>query len=178
LLIVCLVTSVLCFVLQRSEGAIDAQVYVILAISALFTLFATGMTAASIRLNMLNMTNVDLLQRQRVIQLAVYVPLDTPSNQNFLTVTYPLPPPQGEESVLRPQPLTQRKFAILRMEPGENPWHLGYLENWKAVMGPRPIDWLLPTRPLPRTQRDDMSSMYPMGPAFERLKQRYEIGSG
>ncbi|BFZ61606.1 Palmitoyltransferase pfa5 [Saitoella coloradoensis] len=41
-------------------------------------------------------------------------------------------------------PLTGR--AVLSTEPGENPWNLGRLENWKSVMGERWYEWFLPMR--------------------------------
>jgi palmitoyltransferase len=225
-LAVCLAAGVYCLVHQKREtGSIDGQVIAAVVLSAFFAFFAIVMSITAFRLVLLNITSVDSLRRDKVTQLAIRVPLDTPTNERFHTVTYPLPHPSPIPSFLppptrhqQPQPKSQtspnlrtrspaqtppptsqndgsgnpsaipleplsdrdrmarRTFAVVRTEPNENPWDLGYFRNWKAVMGNRPVDWLLPIRPSPCTKHDDdMASLYPMGPALERIKRRYGL---
>jgi palmitoyltransferase len=69
----------------------------------------------------------------------------------------------------------RRTFAILQAEPGENPWHLGYLQNFKSVMGDSIIEWLLPIRHSPCSRHDSMVSDYQFGPLVEELKRRYGL---
>ncbi|PKS12051.1 hypothetical protein jhhlp_001347 [Lomentospora prolificans] len=71
--------------------------------------------------------------------------------------------------------LAQRTFAILRTEPGENPWDLGYRRNWIEVMGSSPIGWFLPITRSPCTAHDNLESEYPYGPVLADLKARYGL---
>ncbi|RYP02980.1 hypothetical protein DL764_005466 [Monosporascus ibericus] len=172
-----------------------------IAMAAFFGIFNFLMTATSMRYVFLNMTNVDMLgARSKVHQLAVRVPRGTPSTHNFTTVTYPLPKLElgiNGEANRRPRPratdnsraggrangaspdprddLATRTFAILRTEPGENPWHLGYWQNWKSVMGTNFIDWLLPIRKSPCANHENGESFYPMGPLLADIRARYGL---
>lgn len=71
--------------------------------------------------------------------------------------------------------LAYRTFAILRTEPGENPWDLGYKRNWVEVMGSSPIGWLLPIKKSPCAAHGHLESEYPFGPALAELKVRYGL---
>ena len=184
--------------MRRGQGT-DARLIAGIAIAAFFGLFAFMMTATSMRYVLLNMTNVDMLgSRSKVYQLAVRVPRGTRSTDNFATVTYPLPklelgingeankrsvPSTGEGQAGRPSRevrdgLANRTFAILRTEPGENPWHLGYLRNWKEVMGTTIIDWILPIRKSPCTNHESHESLYPMGRVLSDIRARHGLGLG
>ncbi|RYP12384.1 hypothetical protein DL765_007372 [Monosporascus sp. GIB2] len=160
-----------------------------------------GENSTSMRYVFLNMTNVDMLgARRKVHQLAVRVPRGTRSTDNFTTVTYPLPKlelgingeanrrprplatdnsgPGGRANGASPDPrddLATRTFAILKTEPGENPWHLGYWQNWKSVMGTNFIDWLLPIRKSPCANHENGESFYPMGPILADIRARYGL---
>ena len=172
-----------------------------IAMAAFFGLFNLLMTATSMRYVFLNMTNVDILgARSKVHQLAVRVPRGTRSTDSFTTVTYPLPKLElgingeanrrsrpratdnsgsaGRPNGASPDPrddLATRTFAILRTEPGENPWHLGYWQNWKSVMGTNFIDWLLPIRKSPCVNHEIGESFYPMGPLLADIRARYGL---
>lgn len=66
-----------------------------------------------------------------------------------------------------------RTFAILKTEPGVNPWDLGSpLENLKVVMGNRIIDWFLPTSS-PCSNHDNPESQFQLGPAVYKLRKYY-----
>ncbi|RYO77679.1 hypothetical protein DL766_008909 [Monosporascus sp. MC13-8B] len=172
-----------------------------IAIAAFFGIFNFLMTVTSMRYVFLNMTNVDMLgARRKVHQLAVRVPHGPRSTDSFTTVTYPLPKlelgingeanrrsrpratdnsgPGGRANGASPDPrddLATRTFAILKTEPGENPWHLGYWENWKSVMGTNFIDWLLPIRKSPCANHENGESFYPMGPVLVDIRARYGL---
>lgn len=67
-------------------------------------------------------------------------------------------------------------FAILRSQPGENPFDLGDpIQNLKQVMGHTLWDWLLPLRVAPCVYHSSTVSAYPMGPVVERLKREAGI---
>lgn len=69
-----------------------------------------------------------------------------------------------------------RMFAILRTQPGENPFDLGDpIQNLKQVMGNTLWDWLLPLRVAPCVDHSSTVSAYPMGPVVERLKREAGI---
>lgn len=64
----------------------------------------------------------------------------------------------------------KRTFAILRMEPGRNPWDLGPVGNWKTVMGNNVLDWFLPIRRSPLCNHESEISQFVLGKDFEKLK--------
>ncbi|KAI1246306.1 hypothetical protein MGN70_013204 [Eutypa lata] len=185
------------FAMQARAGYVDSRLIAGVAIAAFFGLFSFTMTATSLRYIFLNMTNVDMLgSRTKVYQLAVRVPRGTRSTDKFTTVSYPLPKLElgingeanrrtrhgsagndGSSSSL-PNPrdnLATRTFAILRTEPGENPWHLGYWGNWKSIMGTHFIDWLLPIRKSPCVNHERHDGFYPTGSALADLCARYGL---
>ena len=138
------------------------------------------MTGTAARFVCSNMTNIDLLKRRMSYQLAVRVPLGTASTERFMTITYPLPRLQANGTAA-PEPdgerdrLARRTFAILRTEPGENPWDLGWKRNWTEVMGQSPFDWLLPIRKSPCARHQCEESEYPYGPLISELKVRHGL---
>ena len=166
----------------------------IIAIAAFFEIFVFTMAASSLRFAFLNVTNIDMLKRPWVYQLAVRVANGTvPANQ-FNVVTYPLPragrapgkkedgsgtagEPDNTAEALSPRDqLAQRTFAVLKTELGENPWDLGPWRNFQSVMGYNFIDWILPIHMSPCTMHDDdFSSDYEFGPVIDRLRERYNL---
>lgn len=69
-----------------------------------------------------------------------------------------------------------RMFAILRTQPGENPFDLGDpLKNLQQVMGHTLWDWLLPLRVAPCVDHSSTMSAYLMGPVVDRLKREAGI---
>src|SRR5690606_38427217 len=79
------------------------------------------------------------------------------------------PEPEGRDRFAR------RTFAILRTEPGENPWDLGWRRNWTEVMGYTPLDWLLPIKRSPCARHEGAESEYPYGKLVPELKARYGL---
>ncbi|KAI9743813.1 MAG: palmitoyltransferase pfa5 [Claussenomyces sp. TS43310] len=179
-----------------STRSLDPQFAVILGLAAFFGLFTLGMSGSSFHFAIMNLTTIENLNRKtRIWQLAVFLPQSeyvdayrsgwaTP----FPTVTYPLPKvSSGSTSFVGQSDNTNRlsaserdakairKFAILKMEPGENPYDLGLLENWKSVMGTNPLDWILPIRRSPCCTHEGTESQFALGPAVKRLRERYLI---
>ncbi|CAJ2503519.1 Uu.00g109130.m01.CDS01 [Anthostomella pinea] len=179
------------------EGSgLDPWVLAALVLAAFFGLFTFLMTVTSLRYIILNMTNVDMLgAHSKVYQLAVQVPRGTRSSDKFIVVTYPLPKPgqetngyssrtptlegaYGKTNGSRPttrDDLATRTFAILKTEPGENPWHLSTWKNWQTIMGSNPLDWLLPIRKSPCVNHETQESFYPMGNALKDVRVRYGL---
>ncbi|KAM0325079.1 hypothetical protein ACHAQA_007618 [Verticillium albo-atrum] len=194
---VVLATAGYCLAKQRQEGrSLDGQVVAAIGLSGFFCLFTSLMTLTSWRYIFLNVTNIDMLKKAWVYQVAVHVPRGTPPGQHFTTITYPLPRPPKTPSTqsgdfanlphmsgsssdeLHPSArdlAATRTFAVLRTEPDENLWDLGWKENWKEVMGTNIIDWLLPIRKSPCASHENMNSDYPMGHVLQALAKRSGI---
>ncbi|KAM0350781.1 hypothetical protein HYE67_001010 [Fusarium culmorum] len=188
--------------LRRNAGqSVEGRVVVGLALGSLFGLFSIAMTATALRFVFQNITNVDLFRKNQTFRLAVRVPTGTRSTDQFTTITYPLSPP-GDDSrapgtahsngvdqsdgagsiatnrmAARDQ-RAKRTFAILQTQSGENPWHVGYRNNFKSVMGETIFEWFLPLRHSPCTRHDSMVSDYEFGPLVEELKRRYGLAEG
>lgn len=153
------------------------------------------MTVTSMRYIFLNMTNVDALSsRSKVYQMAVRAPRGTVSTDKFSVVTYPLPKEDEEEEQrngrfngdmgagnrsgagpARRDDLATRTFAVLKTEPGENPWDIGIWRNWQTVMGTNIFDWFLPIRKSPCANHDSHESFYPMGHVMADVLARYSL---
>lgn len=176
--------------MQNQQGrGLDGWVIVVIVLAAVFGFFTFAMTLTSARFVFTNITNIDILRKSQVFFLAVRIPLNSPSSDRFPTIVYPLQPYQAWEatgpqdpqasgdaghSSARDQQAT-RRFAILRTEPRENPWDLGYWGNWKSVMGNNILEWLLPIKHSPCCDHDSMESYYQFGPLVAELKKRYGI---
>ncbi|KID86015.1 DHHC zinc finger membrane protein, partial [Metarhizium majus ARSEF 297] len=134
-----------------------------------------------------NITNIDMLRRRQTFNLAVRIPLGTPASTKYQTITYPILPKVAgatgsgqldDDAAASTSARDQdafRTFAILKTEPYENPWDLGFWENWKSVMGNEPWEWFLPIRHSPCCNHDSMHSDYRLGPVLDDLKKRYEL---
>ncbi|KAH6607226.1 hypothetical protein Trco_003539 [Trichoderma cornu-damae] len=167
---------------------------IILAI--LFGTFTFGMTLTSFRYILANTTTVDMLKRPHTFVLAVRIPQSTPPSDKYTVIVYPLrglpwrPGSEGQHHICplhgpvhgpvhgpasaRDQ-LAERKFAILRTKPRENPWDLGAVQNWKSVMGDNFLEWVLPIRHSPCCNHDSMESDYRFGPLVSRLRKRFGV---
>lgn len=142
------------------------------------------MAGSSIWLALNNLTTIENLTRKtKVWQFAVRLPqmsmrLDesrhgsSASTMVHPTSTEPINQPEQDATRISAQGVPdQSPFAILRTEPGENPWNLGPLENWKAVMGERVRDWFLPIKHSPCCNHDRSDCFFPLGPVFERIRR-------
>ena len=79
----CLATGVHSLRRQKQDpppAGVDKNVYAIVGLSSFFTLFTLLMVITAVRLIIMNSTNIDSVQRDKVLLLAVRVPLDTPSS--------------------------------------------------------------------------------------------------
>ena len=170
----------------------DGRIIAGIVLASLFGFFTFAMTLTSLRFVIKNITNIDLLKKNQTFRLAVRVPTNTASTENYNTITYPLSSSpwsqkdgQSSEGVATPADTAdvrsardqqaRRTFAILTTKPGENPWDLGYWRNWKSVMGSNLFQWLLPIWYSPCCNHDSMESDYEFGPLVGELKRRYGI---
>lgn len=181
--VVCLATAAYCLSKQQKQGrSLDGRIVAIIALAGFFSFFTFGMTLTSGRFLFTNTTNIDLLKRSHVYQLAIRIPRNSPSTSSYPTISYPLEsnPWWNSESgapnpaLVRDQQATTT-FAIVRTKEDENPWDLGYWENFKAVMGNNIVEWLLPIARSPCCSHDSMESDYPFGPLIAELKTRYSL---
>ncbi|KAL9612666.1 MAG: hypothetical protein Q9167_002748 [Letrouitia subvulpina] len=137
------------------------------------------MAGSSLQFAILNTTTIENLSRKsKVWQLAIHMANPPPSGDFSLLyriVTYDangqvIPTPNGQQ----PLASSSRTFAILHSKPGENPWNLGPLRNFKSVMGERWYHWLLPLKHSPCTNHDRGDCQYETGPVVDRMKR--EVG--
>ncbi|KAI1343513.1 palmitoyltransferase PFA5 [Xylariaceae sp. FL0016] len=155
---------------------LDSYLLAAIVLGAFFGLFTSTMTLTSVRYIWKNMTNVDMLGAQtKVYQLAIRVPRHAERSGDFARVTYPLPRPSqpinGSHASQRDD-LATRTFAIVRTEPGENPWDLGPWRNWQSVMGTSPLDWFLPIRRSPCANHENHEGFYPFGRVLADIRKR------
>lgn len=93
-------------------------------------------------------------------------------------------PPGPQDNAYQSQPQTsslpssslstlgeQRMFAILATAPGENPFDVGPLNNFREVMGYNLIDWLFPLRASPLVDHGNLSGTYKFGQIVRRLRK-------
>ncbi|KAL8658163.1 MAG: hypothetical protein Q9226_001213 [Calogaya cf. arnoldii] len=127
------------------------------------------MSGSSLQFVLENTTTIENLSRKtKVWQLAVLLPREPAHSYNpppYRTITY------GQD------PNNTRTFAILHSKPGENPWDLGYLRNFKSVMGEHWYDWILPIKPSPCANHDRRDYEFETGPAVERMKSEVGISN-
>ncbi|KXJ90561.1 palmitoyltransferase PFA5 [Microdochium bolleyi] len=184
--------------------ALNHHIIAVIILAGFFGFFTLLMSTSSLRYVFLNMTNVDMLgATSKVYQLAVLLPrgASPPASGSapYPTVTYPLPKlelgvngeangagkhtPATSSDGTAPShheardALAHRTFAILKTEPGENPWHLGYYQNWKEVMGNNVLDWFLPIRKSPCIFHESHESFYPFGPLLDEVCARYGVAN-
>lgn len=196
---VALATSAYCLAEIIHQGRpMDGHIIAAVAIAAFFGLFTFSMTLTSWRYIFLNVTNIDMLKKAWVYQLAIQVPRGTPSTDKYTTITYPLPefpparpapaqsnghaagvmtPPDSrqEDAPSARDQMATKTFAVVRTEHDENPWDLGWRRNWEEVMGTTIMDWFVPIRKSPCAQHDVAESEYPMGPLLNTIKRRYGL---
>jgi len=134
------------------------------------------MSLTALQFVFLNSTSVEnLSSKVKVWTLAVYIPRpqDLSVQKPFQTVTYPsTTSPNG---VVSSGP--SRTFAILHTRPGENPFDLGYYENFKSVMGNSVFDWFFPIRHSPCADHTSQESEFVFGPVVQRLRKEAGIAS-
>ncbi|PFH60326.1 hypothetical protein XA68_11137 [Ophiocordyceps unilateralis] len=170
---------------QKIRGSkVDGWFIAVVAIASIFAFFTLAMTLTSARLILTNYTSIDILRKTQITFLAVRIPRNSPPTDAFSTVSYPLErPPRSMSDTSHTRSSSDRdrdqratrKFAILRLQPNENPWDLGLWGNWKSVMGNNVAEWLLPIRHSPCCNHESMESDYQPGPLFAILKKRYGV---
>ncbi|RDA84151.1 hypothetical protein CP532_4536 [Ophiocordyceps camponoti-leonardi (nom. inval.)] len=168
------------------DSKVDGWYIAVVVIASIFALFTLAMSMTTARLILTNSTSIDVLRKSQITFLAVRIPRSTPTTEAFPTVSYPLQrPPRSMSDASHTRSSSDRdpsrdqratkKFAIVRTEPNENPWDLGFWGNWKSVMGNNVVEWLLPIRHSPCCNHESMESDYQLGPRFARLKKRFGL---
>ncbi|UKZ74238.1 hypothetical protein TrVFT333_001900 [Trichoderma virens FT-333] len=132
----------------------DGWALATIVLACVFGTFTFGMALTSFRFILSNTTNVDMLKRS------------SSEGQQ---------PHNNHGPISARDQLAERKFAILRTKPRENPWNLGAKENWKSVMGDNFLEWMLPIRHSPCCNHENMESDYKFGPLIAKLRKRYGV---
>lgn len=173
---VCLATSAYC--LNKQLPHVDGWTVAVIALSGFFIMFTFGMVMTSGRFVFTNTTNIDMLKKSNVTQLAIRIPRGSPSTVDYPTISYPLASnswwPSNDNLATRDQQATHT-FAIVRTNPSENIWDLGPWGNFKSVMGNNIVEWLLPIASSPCCNHDSMESDYALGPLLPELKKRFNL---
>jgi palmitoyltransferase len=113
---------------------------------------------------------IDISQSQQNLTNETSIALPPATHDQSLnpTSTYPAPTPV-------PPLAGTRTFCIVESRPGENPFDIGFFNNFREVLGNNLLDWLFPISHSPCTNHDSMESMYKTGPVVERLKREAGI---
>lgn len=172
---------------HKDGDPLDGWALATIVLSCVFGAFTFGMALTSFRYIFANTTNVDMLKRSHTLTLAVRISQSTLPSDKYPVIVYPLRAPPRRPGSEGQQPnnhhvstsardqQAERKFAILRTKPRENPWDLGAKENWKSVMGDNFLEWMLPIRHSPCCNHESMESDYRFGPLISRLRKRYGV---
>lgn len=149
------------------------NVYALIAVAFLFTIFSGGIFATSSQLAWSNSTMVDNLARKsRLTHFAIRITYDEIMRYTHLTrISYPLDRPE----------VPRHHFMVIELPQGDNPYDLGSrLENYKMIMGQNVWDWFSPLKYSPccnhprgrsvEEVREYGLVMYPHGPALEKTK--------
>lgn len=157
---------------EISEGImVDPWIILIIALGGFFGIFTFTMAANSMRFVFLNLTTIDIIDYKVVTYwLAIRVSRSIKPTSAYKLIS--LPP--SETSISSAGINT---FAIVQTKEGENPWDLGYHKNWKSIMGQNAIDWFIPLRSSPEIDHDSTISEYPLGPVYDALRLRYDLGT-
>lgn len=155
--------------------------------SALFFLLTAGMAGTSIWLALKNLTTIEnLTKATKVWQFAVRLPPSAgPSRRPGKALTSEAAVSSSSQANKGSLPVGtiftaheaegQPSYVILRTEPGENPYDLGALRNWKDIMGENVIDWFLPVRHSPCCNHDRADSAFTLGPVVEKMKREAKL---
>ncbi|EIN05184.1 zf-DHHC-domain-containing protein [Punctularia strigosozonata HHB-11173 SS5] len=133
---------------DENDSNVDAQHIVIIALSALFSLFTSTLLVSHTRLILLNMTTVEQLMAHSMHE----------REREGLNMMYAC-------WEFRAKRRTKRQWDEEwgRIGREGNLWWLGSMRaNWESVMGPRPLFWFLPVG---RPTYDGMN--FPTNPRFD-----------
>ncbi|KAI9894555.1 MAG: palmitoyltransferase pfa5 [Vezdaea aestivalis] len=164
---------------SKYDNQIVVHWIVFIAVPAFLGLFTFVMCCSSSWLAMQNSTSVEHLAGKKSLTIAVRIPphiekeLDNGQPRSYKTVTYPLTPmtnPDDPSSTPAPSP-DARTFAVLHTKPGDNLWDLGYLQNWRSVMGNHVWEWFLPVTRSPAVLYQGTESAYQLGPLIDEMKR-------
>jgi palmitoyltransferase len=157
---------------KRRWSDYDGNWIAIVAAAGLFGFMALGMFLTTMETQLHNLTTIERLGSH--YYMAVHLPAgsERPVDPNGTTrcgfVTYPF---------LGSAKSPSRSFAIIEVNPGDNPWDIGRLANLKSVLGEKYWEWLLPFRYPPCCFHDRLDSDFPLGKDFERLRRNHSLPS-
>ena len=158
----------------RIAGTVNVHWVVTLAFGVLFGLFTAGMTASSLQFALVNTNTIENLSRKNVVyQVAVYMPRPPQAPPRFPTISYSTAQKRESSESLPDEAI--RTFAILHSKPGDSPWDVGALANFKEVMGEHWYDWFLPIKYSPCCNHDRYDSQFAMGPVVDRMRREAGI---
>ncbi|KAH7063136.1 DHHC palmitoyltransferase-domain-containing protein [Macrophomina phaseolina] len=160
-----IITDAILFARDQQNGHhIDSHMAVLLGFAGLFTLFAVGIFGNTFFMTLRNLTTVEALNRgNATYHMSVLITPSWCNRRNdeqypFRTTTYP-----GAPGAL---------YAILLTRPGDNPWDLGTLKNWKSVMGNSIVDWFLPLKYSPAQTMTDRIRSLSLARSWRRSRGR------
>ena len=135
------------------------------------------MSGSSLQFVILNSTTIENLSRKTVVwTLAVYMPHPPDVSTGFRTISFSAPPKSpSHRSDAQDSAQNVRTFAILHTKPGESPFDLGPLENFKSVMGDHWYDWLLPLKYSPCCDHSRAEGQFAWGPVLQRMRKEAGI---
>lgn len=151
------------------------------------------MSLTAFRFALTNLSSIEVLgYKNQVKRFAIFVSSGTSGSRDlkpaaYTQVIYPVPivpKLSGSDSSTHDgaDPITSqqqnrdsqavRVFAIVSTEPGDNPYDLGTMANWKDVMGENVLDWFLPIKRSPCCRHEHDESAYKLGDALRRARER------
>ncbi|KAH9869836.1 hypothetical protein IAQ61_007049 [Plenodomus lingam] len=153
-----------------------------LVTAVLFFVFAFTMSCMTGWNLMINFTSVEAAQRGGVHNIAFLIshqpqgssPTSRPSTPPSPSVKPPTPESAEEWTVLRTvQRNTGRTYVVMQTKPLEHPWYTSLRQGWEDTMGTKVLDWFLPLKQSPCTQRSRKGE-FAWGELIYDMAQQYE----
>ena len=163
---------------ERNTGYVDVHWIITDALAGLFFIFSLGMTGSSFQFALVNTTTIENLSRKSIVwDLAVYMPKPPQQPPAFPTISFftGQAASSGENESHHDQSGPIKTYAILHSKPGDNPWDLGPLRNFKSVMGNHWYDWFLPLKYSPCCDHSSEECQYEVGAGVERMRKEAGI---
>lgn len=159
---------------NRDTGVVNVHWIVTVALAGLFLLFTLGMTGSSVQFALLNTTTIENLSRKSIVwDLAIHIPKAPQQPPAFPTISFSTgrAASASEDTAQPTSPEAIKTFAILHSRPGENPFDLGPVRNFKAVMGEHWYDWYLPLKYSPCCDHSSQECQFEVGAAVVRMRK-------
>lgn len=160
---------------RRVTSTANVHWVIALCLAALFAIFSFGMTLSSLHFVLVNTTTIENLSRKTLVwDLAIRVPF--PQALSPPTISFSTQQVLGPHmSAHLPGGEVTRTYAIRHSKPGDNPWDLGPLRNFRSVMGTRWYEWLFPISHSPCCDHSQEESQFEMGLVVENMRKEAGI---